>query len=147
MVDVTILIILNNSEEPQLCVPVNSLCHFTRCTSKSIISIGTRSPSAISHAWDALIKVCLQVRDEHRTDYDQGRGGYGQLMWQEIEARQQAAVGQMDIDSGFGYEQQQQDYNKPAPQRRKKQQQQQQQQESYQPQSRNPRARGDDDDD
>lgn len=86
----------------------------------------------------------MQVRDEHRTDYDQGRGGYGTLMWQEIEARQQAAAGQMDIDSGYGYEQQ--DYSRPAPQRRKKQQQQQQQQESYQPQFRNPRARGDDDD-
>lgn len=83
------------------------------------------------------------MRDEHRTDYDQGRGGYGQLMWQEIEARQQAAVGQMEIDSGYSYEPQQ-EVPRPAPQRRRKQQhqQQQQQQESYQAQFVNPKARG-----
>jgi len=30
-----------------------------------------------------------QVRDEYRMDYDPGRGGYGSLMTQELEARQQ----------------------------------------------------------
>lgn len=85
-----------------------------------------------------------QVRDEHRTDYDNGRGGYGQLMWQEIEARKQVAMGQMEVDNSYGYEQEH-EYTKSAPQRRRKQQQQQHPQESYQPQ-RNPRARGDDDD-
>ena len=78
----------------------------------------------------------MQVRDEHRTDFDQGRGGYGKLMWEEIEARQNAAVGQMDIDvpqgGGMGYNTKrnrtQQDYS------------------TYQAQNRNPRARDDDDD-
>lgn len=72
-------------------------------------------------------------------DYDQGRGGYGQLMWQEIEARQQAATGQMDVDSGYGYEQQ--DYSRqpqPQPPRRRKQQQ------DYPHETRNPLMREDD---
>lgn len=80
-----------------------------------------------------------QVRDEHRTDYDQGRGGYGMLMWEEIEQRQIAAVGQAEIDAnpsyggqdstrGGGRKRQQRDFN------------------NYQPQAKNPRARDDEDD-
>lgn len=78
-----------------------------------------------------------QVRDEHRTDYDQGRGGYGQLMWQEIETRQMAAVGQAEFDSNPAYNRQ--DSNRG----RKRQQ---RENDTYQQQSRNPRARDDDDD-
>ncbi|DBB10024.1 hypothetical protein WJX82_001006 [Trebouxia sp. C0006] len=78
-----------------------------------------------------------QVRDEHRTDYDQGRGGYGQLMWQEIETRQMAAVGQAEFDSNPVYNRQ--DSNRG----RKRQQ---RENDTYQQQSRNPRARDDDDD-
>ncbi len=79
----------------------------------------------------------MQVRDEHRTDYDQGRGGYGQLMWQEIETRQMAAVGQAEFDSNPVYNRQ--DSNRG----RKRQQ---RENDTYQQQSRNPRARDDDDD-
>lgn len=78
-----------------------------------------------------------QVRDEHRTDYDQGRGGYGQLMWQEIETRQMAAVGQAEFDSNPAYNRQ--DSNRG----RKRQQ---RENDTFQQQSRNPRARDDDDD-
>ena len=81
--------------------------------------------------------VAMQVRDEHRTDYDQGRGGYGQLMWQEIETRQMAAVGQAEFDSNPVYNRQ--DSNRG----RKRQQ---REIDTYQQQSRNPRARDDDDD-
>lgn len=28
--------------------------------------------------------VCFQVRDEYRTDYDGGRGGYGKIIAQKI---------------------------------------------------------------
>ncbi|DBA86211.1 hypothetical protein WJX77_005555 [Trebouxia sp. C0004] len=78
-----------------------------------------------------------QVRDEHRTDYDQGRGGYGQLMWQEIETRQMAAVGQAEFDSNPAYNRQ--DSNRG----RKRQH---RENDTYQQQSRNPRARDDEDD-
>ena len=33
-----------------------------------------------------------QVRDEYRTDYDAGRGGYGTVVKQEMAARQAAAA-------------------------------------------------------
>ena len=81
--------------------------------------------------------AAMQVRDEHRTDYDQGRGGYGQLMWQEIETRQMAAVGQAEFESNPAYNRQ--DSNRG----RKRQQ---RENDTYQQQSRNPRARDDDDD-
>ena len=39
----------------------------------------------------------LQVRDEYRTDYDNGRGGYGNIMRSELESRQQTMQDQMGM--------------------------------------------------
>ena len=85
----------------------------------------------------------MQVRDEHRTDYDQGRGGYGMLMWQEIEQRQTAAVGQPDFDANgvYGQAPMLAVENSNAGRRRP-----QRDFDNYQPRSKNPRARDDEDD-
>jgi len=85
----------------------------------------------------------VQVRDEHRTDYDQGRGGYGQLMWQEIEQRQVAAVGQADIDANPAYGRQEYQNTRGGNAGRKRPH---REFDTYQPQNKNPRARDDDDD-
>ena len=37
------------------------------------------------------------MRDEYRTDYDNGRGGYGNIMRSELEARQQTMQDQMGM--------------------------------------------------
>ena len=41
--------------------------------------------------------LLLQVRDEYRTDYDNGRGGYGNIMRSELEIRQQTMQDQMGM--------------------------------------------------
>ena len=41
--------------------------------------------------------ACLQVRDEYRTDWDAGRGGYGNIVKQELAARQEAIKGNMEM--------------------------------------------------
>lgn len=84
----------------------------------------------------------VQVRDEHRTDFDQGRGGYGTLMWQEIEARQLNAVGQDDLEAAYGQREVHVGYPNKATAARK---QQRRDNDAY-PAQRNPRARDDDDD-
>lgn len=38
-----------------------------------------------------------QVRDEYRTDWDAGRGGYGNIVKEELSARQVAVVQNMDL--------------------------------------------------
>lgn len=85
----------------------------------------------------------MQVRDEHRTDFDQGRGGYGTLMWQEIEARQLNAVGQDDLEATYGTREVHVAYPNRASAGRK---QQRRDNDSYPAQRQNPRARDDDDD-
>jgi len=123
-----------------------SVCHTkSGGATHSVLAIhdGEQGPSnhyqRFTPSWTRCIAslAAMQVRDEHRTDYDQGRGGYGQLMWQEIETRQMAAVGQAEIDSNPAYNRQ--DSNRG----RKRQQ---RENDTYQQQSRNPRARDDDDD-
>lgn len=39
----------------------------------------------------------LQVRDEYRTDYDAGRGGYGNILKQELEAKESLASYNMSM--------------------------------------------------
>jgi len=39
----------------------------------------------------------VQVRDEYRTDWDAGRGGYGNIVKQELTARQAAVAEQMGL--------------------------------------------------
>lgn len=39
----------------------------------------------------------MQVRDEYRTDWDAGRGGYGNIVKQELTARQIAIKEQMNM--------------------------------------------------
>ena len=39
----------------------------------------------------------MQVRDEYRTDWDAGRGGYGNIVKEELSARQVAVVQNMDL--------------------------------------------------
>ena len=85
----------------------------------------------------------MQVRDEHRTDFDQGRGGYGTLMWKEIEAHQQNAVGQDDIDASHGTREVHMGNPNKAIAGRK---QQRRDNETYSAKRQNPRARDDDDD-
>lgn len=34
--------------------------------------------------YDLLCNVAFQVRDEYRTDYDSGRGGYGKIVQQKL---------------------------------------------------------------
>lgn len=41
--------------------------------------------------------VCAQVRDEYRTDWDAGRGGYGNIVKTELVARQDAVKQQMSM--------------------------------------------------
>ena len=38
-----------------------------------------------------------QVRDEYRTDWDAGRGGYGNIVKQELAVRQEAIKGNMEM--------------------------------------------------
>ena len=83
----------------------------------------------------------MQVRDEHRTDYDQGRGGYGTLMWKEIEARQLNAVGQDDLDATYSSREVHTGYPNKAGRKQPRRE-----HDSYPAQRQNPRARDDDDD-
>lgn len=85
----------------------------------------------------------MQVRDEHRTDFDQGRGGYGTLMWQEIEARQLNAVGQDDLEATYGTREVHVAYPNKASAGRM---QHRRDNDAYPAQRQNPRARDDDDD-
>jgi hypothetical protein len=39
----------------------------------------------------------LQVRDEYRTDWDAGRGGYGNIVKQELSIRQETIRAQMGM--------------------------------------------------
>lgn len=46
-----------------------------------------------------------QVRDEYRTDWDAGRGGYGNIVKQELTTRQAAVAEQMGMyEEGQGGE-------------------------------------------
>lgn len=66
--------------------------------------------------WAAMLGSCLrrpssgscgvaQVRDEYRTDWDAGRGGYGNIVKQELTSRQAAVAEQMGMyEEGQGGE-------------------------------------------
>lgn len=41
--------------------------------------------------------MILQVRDEYRTDWDAGRGGYGNIVKQELAIRQETIKAQMGM--------------------------------------------------
>lgn len=51
------------------------------------------SAARSSKCWIPL----LQVRDEYRTDWDAGRGGYGNIVKQELSSRQIAIKEQMSM--------------------------------------------------
>lgn len=52
----------------------------------------------------------LQVRDEYRTDWDAGRGGYGNIVKQELAIRKETIQVQMGL-----YAEGQQDDGEPEP--------------------------------
>ena len=67
------------------------------------------------HDWQLTPLAALQVRDEYRTDWDAERGGYGNIVKQEMVRRQEA------LESNMAMYNQGQDDGPPAPHPAKRQ--------------------------